>query len=65
VVEVVSERLGHTNAVVTMHTSMRVIPGMDAEAANQVADLILGGGNAELGASTDADLDAGAQDECK
>lgn len=41
-----------------MQTYMHVIPGMDAAAANQVAELILGGGNAELEASMDADLDA-------
>ncbi len=56
--KVISERLGHTSAAFTMQTYMHVIPGMDAAAANQVADLILGGGNAELEASTDADLDA-------
>jgi hypothetical protein len=41
-----------------MQTYMHVIPGMDAAAANQVADLILGGRSAKIEPSTDADLDA-------
>ena len=45
-----------------MQTYMHVIPGMDAAAANQVADLILGRGD-ELEASTDAEMDAGGDDE--
>ena len=56
--KVVSERLGHTSAAFTMQTYMHVIPGMDAAAANQVADLILGGSAASDDGSMDADLDA-------
>jgi integrase len=62
--KVVSERLGHTSAAFTMQTYMHVIPGMDAAAANQVADLILGRGE-KLEASTDAEMDAGDDDEPK
>ena len=57
--KIVSERLGHTNAAFTMQTYMHVIPGMDAAAANQVADLILGTNSPHpLELSTDAELDA-------
>lgn len=56
--KVVSERLGHTSAAFTMQTYMHVIPGMDAAAAHQVADLILGGSAASDDGSMDADLDA-------
>ncbi len=57
--KVVSERLGHTNAAFTMQTYMHVIPGMDAAAANQVADLILGAPRAaQREPSMDADVDA-------
>ena len=37
----ISERLGHANVAVTLDTYSHVIPGMDAEAAATVADLIL------------------------
>lgn len=63
--KIVSVRLGHTHVAFTMQTYMHVIPGMDAEAADQIANLILGdpearpGGNDEAGESTmDAILDA-------
>ncbi|HET6562277.1 MAG TPA: site-specific integrase [Marmoricola sp.] len=62
--KVVSERLGHTSAAFTMQTYMHVIPGMDAAAANQIADLILGRGD-EFEASTDAEMDAGDDDEAE
>ena len=41
--KVVSERLGHANIAITMDVYSHVIPGMDAQAANAVASLILGG----------------------
>lgn len=40
--KIVSERLGHTNVAFTIQTYVHVIPGMDAEAADQIASLILG-----------------------
>jgi integrase len=40
--KVVSERLGHANISITLDTYSHVLPGMDAAAANAVADLILG-----------------------
>ena len=63
--KIVSERLGHTSVAFTMQTYMHVIPGMDAEAANHIADLILGPETPEParaatdGILMDADLDAG------
>lgn len=39
--KVISERLGHATAAFTLQTYAHVIPGMDAAAANTVADLIL------------------------
>ncbi len=40
--KIVSERLGHSTAAFTLQVYSHVIPGMDAVAANTVADLILG-----------------------
>jgi integrase len=40
--KVVSERLGHATIAITLGTYSHVIPGMDAQAANAVASLILG-----------------------
>jgi len=40
--KVVSERLGHANIAITMDVDSHVIPGMDGQAANAVASLILG-----------------------
>jgi len=39
---VVSERLGHATVAITLDVYSHVIPGMDAQAANAVARLILG-----------------------
>jgi hypothetical protein len=39
---VVSERPGHATIVITLDTYSHIFPGMNAEAANTVADLILG-----------------------
>jgi hypothetical protein len=41
--KVVSERLGHANIAITMDTYSHVLPGLDEQAAGQVARLILGG----------------------
>ena len=41
--KVVSERLGHANIAITLDVYSHVIPGMDAQAANAVASLILDG----------------------
>jgi integrase len=41
---VVSERLGHANIAITMDTYSHVLPGLDEQAAGQVARLILGAG---------------------
>lgn len=45
--KVISERLGHATAAFTLQTYAHVIPGMDATAANTVADLILGSRDAD------------------
>jgi integrase len=66
--KIVSERLGHANVAFTLQTYTHVIPGMDQEAADQVAELILGttpppADDPSLGQilndSTDAAADAG------
>ena len=41
--KVVSERLGHATIAVTLDTYSHVVPSLDADAANLVADRILGG----------------------
>jgi integrase len=41
--KVVSERLGHATIAITLDVYSHVIPGMDAAAANAVANLILDG----------------------
>ena len=41
-VHVVSQRLGHANAAMTLNVYAHVLPGMQAEAATRVASLILG-----------------------
>jgi integrase len=43
--KVVSERLGHATIAVTMDVYSHVLPGLDREAADTVARLILGGGS--------------------
>jgi integrase len=45
--KVVSERLGHANIAITMDTYSHVLPGLDEQAAGQVARLILGGGSGD------------------
>jgi hypothetical protein len=44
--KVISERLGHATIAVTMDICSHVLPGLDREAADSVARLILGGGAA-------------------
>jgi hypothetical protein len=40
--KIVSERLGHANIAITMDTYSHVLPGLDEQAADTVAQLILG-----------------------
>jgi Phage integrase family len=40
--KVISERLGHSTVAFTLQTYTHVLPGMDRDAADQVAGLILG-----------------------
>lgn len=40
--KVISERLGHANVAFTLQVYSHVLPGMDADAADIVADLIMG-----------------------
>jgi integrase len=49
--KVISERLGHATIAVTMDIYSHVLPGLDREAADTVARLILGGGSAVSEAS--------------
>jgi integrase len=51
--KVMSERLGHATVAFTQDIYMHAIPGLDQEAAQQVADLIFGGdqGQTESGDS--------------
>ena len=57
--KVVSERLGHATIAVTMDIYSHVLPGLDREAADSVARLILGGGNAMPEASVNTPLASG------
>lgn len=41
--KVVSERLGHASVVITLDTYSHILPSMQEDAANSVANLILGG----------------------
>ena len=52
----VSERLGHANIAITMDTYSHVLPGLDAEAADTVARLILGDGDQEPARPVDKTL---------
>ena len=49
----ISQRLGHATIAITMDTYSHVIPGLDEQAAETVARLILGDGEptAELSAN--------------
>jgi len=57
--KIISERLGHTNVAFTLQTYTHVIPGMDRDAADEIAKLILG----TVEPSRDADADADADTE--
>ncbi len=46
--KIVSHRIGHSSPAFTLHVYSHVTPGMDRDAAGQVADLILGVTPAEL-----------------
>ncbi len=43
--KVVSERLGHSSVAFTLDTYSHVLPGMQAEAAELFADMVVGGAN--------------------
>jgi integrase len=57
--KVVSERLGHANIAITMDTYSHVLPGLDAQAADTVARLILGDPEQELARPVDKALTTG------
>jgi integrase len=57
--KVISERLGHTTIAVTMDIYSHVLPGLDREAADTVARLILGGGSAVSETSVNKPLASG------
>jgi integrase len=58
--KVISERLGHATIAVTMDIYSHVLPGLDREAADTIARLILGGGTAVPDASVSKPLASGA-----
>src|SRR5262249_29432158 len=45
--KMISERLGHHTPELTMHQYAHVLPGMQAEAAARIADLVAGSNNGE------------------
>jgi integrase len=49
--KIVSERLGHATVQITLDTYSHVLPGLDAQAAETVARLILGDGPASTDVS--------------
>jgi integrase len=49
--KIVSERLGHATIQITLDTYSHVLPGLDAQAAETVARLILGDGPASTDVS--------------
>jgi integrase len=49
--KIVSERLGHATVQITLDTYSHVLPGLDAQAAETVARLIIGDGPASTDAS--------------
>jgi integrase len=56
-VKVVSERLGHASIAVTLKIYAHVLPGMDRDAANAVASVILGTTEGPASASADPSVD--------
>jgi integrase len=57
--KVISERLGHATIAITMDTYSNVIPGLDEQAADTVARLILGDGEPTAGPSANNPLATG------
>jgi hypothetical protein len=57
--KVVSERFGHANIAITMDTYSHVLPGLDAQAADTVARLILGPPEPSSDPSADKPLTTG------
>lgn len=53
-INVVSERLGHTNTSVTLNVYSHVMPGMQASAAQDIANFIIGTEELERGSATAA-----------
>jgi integrase len=49
--KIISERLGHATIQITLDTYSHVLPGLDAQAAETVARLILGDGPASTDVS--------------
>jgi len=58
-----SERLGHATIAVTMDIYPHVLPGLDREAADTVARLVLGGSSAVSEASVNKPLASGRSGE--
>jgi hypothetical protein len=56
---VISQRLGHATIAITMDTYSHVIPGLDEQAAETVARLILGDGEAIADLSANKPLATG------
>ena len=57
--KVISERLGHATIAVTMDIYSHVLPGLDREAADTVAQLILGASSAAAETSVNKPLASG------
>jgi integrase len=57
--KVISQRLGHATIAITMDTYSHVIPGLDEQAAETVARLILGGGEPAADLSANKPLATG------
>jgi hypothetical protein len=57
--KVISERLGHATIAVTIDIYSHVLPGLDREAADTVAQLILGAGSTAAEASVNKPLASG------
>jgi hypothetical protein len=58
--KVISQRLGHATIAITMDTNSHVIPGLDEQAAQTVARLILGDGEATADLSANKPLANGS-----
>ena len=61
--KVISQRLGHATIAITMDTYSHVIPGLDEQAAETVARLILGDGEVIADLSADKPLATGPSTE--